>query len=182
MYRTEKEAAAHAGAAAREETLAVLTRVFLDHLKAVLGHEAGAGIDVVARQYAVTVVVGEHDHRQIGLQERLLVDAPLDDAGLDALDDVGAQIEGAEIDLSGHAVFLKRQQRRVGEIEARLPVLEKAMSDNDVELADPALYADQSKAPHLQSLLARGAGLREEKDALEAEWLTLHEALEASSP
>ena len=76
----------------------------------------------------------------------------------------------------------KRQQRRVGEIEARLPVLEKAMSDNDVELADPALYADQSKAPHLQSLLARGAGLREEKDALEAEWLTLHEALEASSP
>jgi hypothetical protein len=43
-------------------------------------HEAGAGVDVVARQHAVTVVVGQHDDRQIGLQEGLLVDAPVDGA------------------------------------------------------------------------------------------------------
>ena len=76
----------------------------------------------------------------------------------------------------------RRRQRRVEQIEARLPVIEQALADNDAELADPALYADGSDSPDLRKLLAAGASLREEQAALEAEWLDLHEALETSSP
>jgi hypothetical protein len=69
-----------------------LTGKRFHHLKTIGGDETGAGVDVVARQNAVTVIVRQNHNRQIGLQERLLVDAPLDHTIADPGDDVLAQI------------------------------------------------------------------------------------------
>mmetsp|Transcript_22736 Transcript_22736/g.37606 ORF Transcript_22736/g.37606 Transcript_22736/m.37606 type:complete len:569 (+) Transcript_22736:230-1936(+) len=89
--------------------LAELARELFDFFQAICGHKTGAGVDVVAGQNAVAVIVGQDHNGQVSLQEGLLVDAPLDDAGLDAFDDVLAQVKRAEIDVACQAHFLKRE-------------------------------------------------------------------------
>ena len=73
--------------------LTVFAGVLLNQGQTVFGHEPGAGVDVVAWQYAITVVIGENDHWQISLQARLLVDTPVANSRFDTLYDFGTEVE-----------------------------------------------------------------------------------------
>ena len=67
----------------------------------------------------------------------------------------------------------KPRRDRLRQIETRLSTLEKECADVEQELADPMLYAE--RADSVAVLLQRQGSLRSEKDALENEWLELHE-------
>ena len=95
-------------AASRLLSLSEFARELLDHLKPVLRDKPGSGVDVVAGKHAVSMIVGQNDNGQVGLQEGLLINAPLNDVSLDPIDDLCALV-----DVTGHPVFLKREKRRI---------------------------------------------------------------------
>ncbi|PWK89769.1 ABC-F family ATP-binding cassette domain-containing protein [Fulvimonas soli] len=71
----------------------------------------------------------------------------------------------------------KASRQRVRKIEARVAAIDAELAALEAKLADPATYDGPTAA--LLQLGQRQAELRREKDALEAEWLELYEALEA---
>jgi ATP-binding cassette subfamily F protein 3 len=106
---------------------------------------------------------------------------------LSRLRDKGEQTSSAP----GPAIHRKQQRREGAEIRQQLRPLKKALSEaelrmnkldvavNDVEnrLADPAIYQPEHKEA-LQSLLFEQSQLKQQREAVEIQWLELAEQLE----
>jgi ATP-binding cassette subfamily F protein 3 len=109
----------------------------------------------------------------------------------------GRRSEGTAADQrTGGAAERREQRRREAEqrnqlatkrrpLEKRLRVVEERLEQLNADkaelatvLADPALYEESNK-PRLKALLLRQGQLEGELENVEAEWLTLQEALEA---
>jgi ATP-binding cassette, subfamily F, member 3 len=72
-----------------------------------------------------------------------------------------------------------KARRRLENLEQRLQALMSEQTQLEARLADPALYGDGADRSELPALAQRHASLGEEISAVEAEWLSLTEQLEA---
>jgi ATP-binding cassette, subfamily F, member 3 len=72
-----------------------------------------------------------------------------------------------------------KARRRLESLEQRLQALMSERAQLEARLADPALYGDGADRSELPALAQRHASLGEEISAVEAEWLSLTEQLEA---
>jgi ATP-binding cassette, subfamily F, member 3 len=72
-----------------------------------------------------------------------------------------------------------KARRRLESLEQRLQALMSEQAQLEARLADPALYGDGADRSELPALAQRHASLGEEISAVEAEWLSLTEQLEA---
>ena len=72
-----------------------------------------------------------------------------------------------------------KARRRLESLEHRLQALNSERAQLEARLADPALYGDGADRSSLPLLAQRHAALGDEISAIEAEWLTLTEQLEA---
>jgi len=94
---TKKPALAHAKAGFAQVNLTELASKLFNFSKSIGSHKAWARVDVVAWQDAVAVIVGQNHNWQVSLQEWLLVDTPVDYAGLQAFNDFFAKVECTEL-------------------------------------------------------------------------------------
>ena len=157
-------------------------------------------LTMALQDFAGAVVLISHDRHLIRntVDELLLVNAgevapfagDLDSYThwlLSRLRDKGEQTSSAP----GPAIQRKQQRREGAEIRQQLRPLKKALSEaemrmnkldvavNDVEnrLADPAIYQPEHKEA-LQSLLFEQSQLKQQREAVEIQWLELAEQLE----
>ena len=71
----------------------------------------------------------------------------------------------------------KATRSRVKKIESRVAHIDQELGKLETRLADPATY--NGPTAELMTLSQQQAELRREKETLEAEWLELHEQLDA---